>query len=112
MFTIETTIRVVERRPRIGGSVPLSCNLDDLVGCEVVLDTAGPIIYLGKLHSYDERGFWLQDADLHNSSEGHATREQYIVEAARDGIRTNRRYVFILRQAVYSLSALADVVTD
>ncbi|MBP7936305.1 MAG: hypothetical protein KA354_16825 [Phycisphaerae bacterium] len=90
----------------------MSCNLDDLVGCEVVLDTAGPIIYLGKLHSYDERGFWLQDADLHNSSEGHATREQYIVEAARDGIRTNRRYVFVLRQAVYSLSALADVVTD
>jgi len=90
----------------------MSSSLEELVGCEVVLDTAGPIVYLGKLTRIDEQGFWLEDADLHNTSEGHATREQYIAEAARDGIRVNRRWVCVLRHTVISISALADVVTD
>jgi len=90
----------------------MSGSLDELVGCEVVLDTAGPIVYLGKLTCIDERGFWLEDADLHNTSEGHATREQYIAEAARDGIRVNRRWICVLRPTAISISALADVVTD
>ncbi len=90
----------------------MSIHPDELVGREVVLDTAGPIIYLGRLVACDERGFSLEEADLHNASEGHATREQYIAESAREGIRVNRRRIFVLRQAVYSISALADVVTD
>ena len=89
----------------------MSGNLDELVGCDVVLDTCGSIIYLGRLVSWDERGFLLKDADLHNCSEGHATREQYIAEAARDGIHVNRKRIFVLRLAVYSVSAMSDVVT-
>ena len=87
-------------------------NLDELLGCEVVLDTGGPILYLGTLVSFDERGFWLEDADLHNCSEGHATREQYIAEAARDGIHANRKRILVSRQVVYSVSAMSDVVAD
>lgn len=90
----------------------MSANLDELVGCDVVLDTPGPIVYLGRLTGYDDRGFLLGDADFHNTAEGHATREQYIAESARDGIRVNRRHIFVLRQAVFSISALSDVVSD
>ncbi len=86
-------------------------SLDDLVGCEVVLDTPGSIVYLGRLVSYGQEGFWLESADMHNTAEGHATREQYIVEAARDGIRVNRDKVFVFRHTVISVSALSDVVT-
>ena len=86
-------------------------SLDDLVGCEVVLDTPGTIVYLGKLMSYSSEGYWLESADMHNTAEGHATREQYVVEAARDGIRVNRERVFVLRHTVISVSALSDVVT-
>jgi hypothetical protein len=92
--------------------VVLSLVLDDLIGHDVVLDTAGPIVYLGRLVSYDDRGFWLESADLHNTAEGHATREQYVVESAKDGIRVNRRRVFVLRMTVFSVSALADVIVD
>jgi hypothetical protein len=90
----------------------LSSHLDALVGREVVLDTAGPIVYLGRLVGYDERGFCLEAADLHNSSEGHASREQYIVESRRDGIHVNRERVYVMRHVVISVSALADVVAD
>ncbi len=86
--------------------------LDSLVGREVVLDTAGPTIYLGRLASYNADGFWLTEADVHNGDEGHAPRDQYVAESARDGIRLNRQRVFVFRHTVISVSALADVVTD
>ncbi len=86
-------------------------SLDDLIGCEVVLDTPGSIFYLGRLVSYGQEGFWLESADMHNTAEGHATREQYIGEAARDGIRVNRDKIFVFRHTVISMSALSDVVS-
>jgi len=84
-------------------------SVDTLLGCEVVLDTAGPMVYLGRLVSCDPEGFWLEDADVHSTREGHATREQYIAEARRDGIRVNRRRVLVFRGTVTSVSALHDV---
>lgn len=86
--------------------------LEELVGNDVVLDTAGSIVYLGRLIALSEQGFWLEQADLHNVEEGHATREQYIAESSRDGIRVNRGRVFVLRHTVVSVSALSDVVAD
>jgi hypothetical protein len=90
----------------------LSDHLNALLGCEVVLDTAGSVFYLGRLVAHDQSGFLLADADVRNTDEGHASREQYIVESRRDGIRVNRTRVFVLRQTVVSVSALADVVVD
>ncbi len=87
-------------------------SLDDLIGCKVVLDTAGPTVYLGLLSSCDADGFWLTDADVHNGDEGHAPREQYIAEASRHGIRVNRQRVFVFRHTVISVSALKDAAMD
>ena len=87
-------------------------SLDSLIGKEVVLDTEGPMVFMGRLASHDADGFWLEEADVHNCNDGHAQREQYIAESARDGIRVNRARVFIFRQAVVGVSALSDVTTD
>lgn len=87
-------------------------DLDALLDREVVLDTAGPVVYLGRLTAHNDRGFWLENADLHNVNEGHATREQYIAESSRDGIRVNRARIFVFRHAVISVSALSEVVAD
>ncbi len=83
-----------------------------MLGKPVVLDTATPVVYLGVLASYDEVGFCLHDADVHHCDEGHASREQYITEAARDGIRANREQVFVMRNVVMSVSALSDVLKN
>ncbi len=90
----------------------MSAALDDLLGREVVLDTAGPVVYLGRLTACDAEGFWLEDADVHNGQEGHAPREQYLAESRRDGIRVNRRRVCVFRHTVISISALSDVAAD
>jgi hypothetical protein len=84
----------------------------DLIGRAVVLDTAGSIVYLGMLRSVGPDGFWLDDADVHDCNDGHASKEQYVVESRQNGVRVNRRRVFVLHGAVISLSALEDVVMD
>ena len=84
----------------------------ELVGRKVVLDTAGALVYLGRLVDCSASGFWLEEADVHNQNEGHATKEQYILEASEAGIRVNRKRVFVMGQAVVSLSAMDDVRVD
>ncbi len=90
--------------------------LDDLLGRRVVLDTQGPLIYIGQLVAYDERGYWLADADVHDRGDGHSTKEDYVNRAfalEQSGTRqVNRRRVFVERSAIVSVSALDDVVTD
>lgn len=90
--------------------------LDSLLNRCVVLDTNGPMIYIGTLIRYDASGYWLTDADVHDRQEGHSTKEMYINEAherERSRMRrVNRRRVFVERHAAVSLSALEDVVTE
>jgi hypothetical protein len=86
--------------------------LQGLMGRNVVLDTQGTILYLGKLVEVRETGLWLEDADVHDCTEGHASKELYLIEAAHYGIRVNRRRVFVLRSSVLSTSAIEDIVTD
>ena len=91
-------------------------SLDVLVNRRVVLDTQGAMIYIGCLVSYDERGYWLTDADVHDRNDGHSSKELYVNQAhelERTGVRrTNRRRVFVERHAIISISALDDVVSD
>lgn len=85
-------------------------DLNELTGKQVVLDTAGPILYLGTLEPITAEGFWLTEADVHDTSEGHMNKELYVIEAKRQGICANRQRVFVLRSVVMSISALEDVV--
>ncbi|MGB9626788.1 MAG: hypothetical protein ACPMAQ_18195 [Phycisphaerae bacterium] len=86
--------------------------LTELLGRAVVLDTAGPVVYVGTLRSVGPEGFWLDDADVHNCDEGHAPKEQYVLESKVHGVRVNRQRVFVLRNAVMSVSALDAAVAD
>ncbi len=91
-------------------------SLDDFLGRCVVLDTAGPLVYIGELEAYDDRGYWLTRADVHDRDEGHSTKEKYVNDASlleRENARSiNRLRVFVERATVVSLSALDDVVAE
>ncbi|MBN2562735.1 MAG: hypothetical protein JXQ75_17570 [Phycisphaerae bacterium] len=85
-------------------------SLKGLIGQKVVLDTAGPITYLGTLKEIRPDGFWLEDADFRDRNEGHDSKEEYICEARDKGIRANRGRIFVFAHAVISTSALEDVI--
>ena len=86
--------------------------LGELVGERVVLDTGSPTVYLGVLDAVAATGFWLNEADVHDCRDGHASPEVYVLAAATDGITPNRKRVFVLRSAVMSVSRLTEVIAD
>lgn len=95
-----------------GNSDPFCSALQEFLGETVVLDTAGTIVYIGTLRTITAGGLWLEHADVHDCSDGHANKELYVHEAKIEGVRTNRRRVFVMRPAIISVSRLADVVQE
>lgn len=91
-------------------------SLDGFLQRRVVLDTQGPMIFIGRLERIDERGYWLVDADVHDRTDGHSNKEVYVNQAAElqkgGTLNVNRRRVFVERHAIVSISALDDVVSD
>ncbi len=85
-------------------------DLNELAGKQVVFDTAGTIVYLGTLERITDEGFWLTEADVHDTREGSMSKELYVIEAKRGGLCANRQRVFVLKSVVMSVSALADIV--
>lgn len=101
---------------RVGGHDDIFMEVPDplqsFIGHDVVFDTDGPILYLGRLVEVAERGLVLADADVHDCRDGHASKEAYLAEALQHGITINRRRVVVARTIVMSVSRLADVVLE
>lgn len=87
-------------------------SLTPLISRQVILDTAGPLTYLGTLVGVAPDGFWLENADMRDRNEGHVSKERYVCEARISGIRPNRRRIFVARSVVVSISALEDVILE
>jgi hypothetical protein len=81
-----------------------------LLNVEVVLDVAGPYVYLGRLVDGDAKFLALADADVHDLRDTATTREEYVIAARRHGVAPNRKRVFVRTGDVVSLSALKDVI--
>jgi hypothetical protein len=84
--------------------------LDELVGCEVVLDVRGPYIYLGTLERVETTVFVLTSADVHFTDEDGPSGEVYIRDAAVHGIYPTRERVYVMRDEVVSISLVSDVI--
>ena len=61
-----------------------------LVEQEVVIDLRSPYVCLGTLRGFDAEFLEVADADLHDFRDSKATREVYVFDSARLGIRRNR----------------------
>jgi hypothetical protein len=83
---------------------------EQLQGQEVVIDVVSPYVYLGKLTGCEGGYLIIEQADVHDLRDTSKTREIYVVDSARLGIRVNREKVFIRIAEIVSLSALDDVV--
>jgi len=84
--------------------------LDALVGREVVLDVSSQYVYVGKLARVDAKYIVLEQADVHDLRDTTTTRENYIVDSRRLGVRTNRERVLVRLEEIVSISALDDVI--
>ena len=84
--------------------------LRDLLGREVVLDTDSVHLYAGTLTCVDDYFYELVDADVHDITTTTTTRDVYIMNLRKFGIKKNRHRVLVRRSRVVSLVGLDDVV--
>lgn len=86
-------------------------DLHSLLDQEVVIDVAGPYLYIGTLQSIDPTSVTLKDADVHNLQETNTGIEPYLIETKKHGIRINRRKVLVMRRIIMSISPLKAIET-
>ncbi len=81
-------------------------------GSELVLDISSPYVILGTLASYTPYFLLLKNADVHDLRDSQTTREQYVVDSRRHGIRINRKSVYVATREIVSVSRLKDILSD
>jgi hypothetical protein len=86
-----------------------STHLTALMGQVVVIDLKSTYVCLGTLVSCDDLFLELRDADLHDFRDSSATREVYVYDSARLGIRRNRARVLIRLDDVIALTRFTDI---
>ena len=86
-----------------------SPSLDALVGQLVILDLKSSYVCLGRLAGFDPLFFELTDADLHDFRDSTATREVYVYDSARLGIRRNRARILVRRDEVIAVARFDDI---
>ena len=84
--------------------------LTAFVGQDVVLDTRGALLYIGKLKQAGDWFLELVDADVHDLEESRTSKELYVLDAAKFGIKKNRHSVHVRKVEVVSISKLTDVI--
>ena len=87
-----------------------SPTLAGLIGQDVVVDLRSTYVCLGRLIGLDVAFLELADADLHDFRDSQATRELYVYDSARFGIRRNRKRVLVARREVVAVALLRDIV--
>ncbi len=88
----------------------LKAAFEQLMGREIVVDVASQYVYLGTLTGADEKYLVLEHADAHDLRDTNTTRELYVVDSKRLGIRRNRERVLVRVEEIVSISALEDVI--
>ncbi len=90
---------------------PESASFDSLYGQIVVLDLASPYVCIGKLVASDDVYFHVLDADMHDFRDNPITRENYVFDSVRLGIRRNRKEVWLRRSEVVAVTPF-DAISE
>lgn len=83
--------------------------LAELIGQAVVIDLKSQYVCLGTLAGLDAVYLDVVDADLHDLRDSTATREVYVYDSKRLGIRRNRARVLIRLDEVVAITRFRDV---
>jgi len=82
----------------------------EFVGQVVVIDTDSQFVYLGTLKEVRDHFVILEDVDVHDRGETTTTKEQYIMDTKKFGVKANRKEASVRKSLIVSLSRLDDVV--
>ena len=88
----------------------MSISFEEFVGHKVVIDTKTPIVYLGTLSTIEGPLLVMDDVDVHDINDTQTTKDMYILESKKSGIKKNRSRVHVCSEQVVSISRLDDII--
>jgi hypothetical protein len=80
----------------------------ELHGITVVVETNGPLTYVGRYDSEDERGVHMLDVGVHDVAAG-GSKDEYVGKSAKFGIRTVHKHLVIPAEQIVRITRLASV---
>ena len=83
--------------------------IEKMIGKQVVVDTDSHLVYMGVLRKVGEDYIAIKEVDVHSVNDSQTSREIYVMESKRYGVRENRRDTLILMRRIVSISCLDDV---
>jgi hypothetical protein len=83
--------------------------LEALIGQVVVIDLISTYVCLGTFAGLDREFLDIRDADLHDFRDSTKTRELYVYDSVRLGIRRNRTRVLVRRSEVVAVTCFSEV---
>ncbi len=85
--------------------------LTEFTGQIVVLDTQGPLLYIGTLKDVRPDAVLLEQVDVHDSNDSRSSKDLYLAETRTLGVHANRALVIVRREIIASVSRLEDVLS-
>lgn len=82
---------------------------DPLHGITVVVDTAGPEIYVGRCDDIVGDHIYLNDVDVHRDGEGGRSKADYLKRAAQFGVWKKFDSLALERRLVTSIRPLGEL---
>ena len=79
------------------------------VGETVVVDLSGPFVCIGTLAAVDAGFLTLTDVDFHDLRDSNATRESYVIDSRRVGVRRNRAKALVKLSEVVAVTRFDDI---
>lgn len=86
--------------------------LHEFKGQLVVCDLADHYLLVGVLDQVGPQHLAFIDADLHDHREANSTKDVYLIETRKFGVRANRNKVSIPRPLLLAISRLDDITLE
>ena len=80
-----------------------------LHGITIVVDTHGPKLYVGRCDTVDDDKIVLMDADVHESSDGGASKAKYLEKAVKFGFWKKHDRIEVPQAEVASVNRLGEI---
>ena len=81
----------------------------ELHGITVVVETVGPLTYVGRFDTQDERGVHLLNVGTHDRAVGGPSLDEFVARTRKFGVKAERKHLVVPAAEVQRIRKLADV---
>jgi hypothetical protein len=83
---------------------------EQFVGRDVVIDTISSYVFIGTLTNASGPFVELNSVDVHDHAESGSTKEKYVMDTKKFGVKRNRNAVCLPKDRIIAISKLEDVI--